>query len=81
MPTIHVPTVPVDLQRRYDELIAKRQANALTDNEYSELLRLTNQVEAVSVERIQYLAEQARQRGVLLTEIMEQLGIQHPPIV
>lgn len=80
MPTIRIPTVPADLQQRFDELIAKREANTLTDDEYSELLRLIDQVEAVNVERIRYLAGLAKQRGVSLTDIMEQLGIQHPPV-
>ncbi|MCC7450285.1 MAG: hypothetical protein IT324_22900 [Anaerolineae bacterium] len=75
MPTIHIPAVPADLQRRYDELIVKRQANALTDDEYSERLYLTDQIEAVDVERLRYLAELAKQRGVSLTAIMEQLDI------
>jgi len=36
---------PDDIQVRYDELIAKRQAETLTPDEYKELLRLTKQIE------------------------------------
>jgi len=70
--------VPPDTQKRYDELIAKRQAETLTPAEYEDLLRLTQQVEKLQVRRVEYLAELARQRGTSLTELMENLGIRPP---
>ncbi|MBI1880627.1 MAG: STAS/SEC14 domain-containing protein [Chloroflexi bacterium] len=70
--------VPGDIQVRYDELIAKRQAEALTPDEHSELLRLTEQVEAIEVKRVEYLVELARLRQISLTSLMAKLGIQPP---
>ncbi|MBU2609425.1 MAG: STAS/SEC14 domain-containing protein [Chloroflexi bacterium] len=70
--------VPPDVQTRYNELIAIRQAEALTPEEYEELLRLTQRVEKLEVRRVEYLAELARLRGTSLTALMENLGIQPP---
>jgi len=67
--------VPFDIQKRYNELIAKRQAETLTPDEYEELLQLTQQVERLEVRRVEYLAELARLRGTSLTALMENLGI------
>jgi hypothetical protein len=70
--------VPPDIQKRYNELIAKRQAETLTSDEYEELLRLTQRVEKLEVRRVEYLAELARLRGTSLTALMENLGIRPP---
>jgi len=70
--------VPSDIQKRYNELIAKRQAEALTPDEYEELLQMTQQVEKLEVRRVEYLAELARLRGTSLTALMENLGIRPP---
>lgn len=70
--------VPSDIQKRYNELIAKRQAETLTPDEYEELLRLTQQVENLEVRRVENLAELARLRGMSLTALMENLGIRPP---
>ncbi|MFE1747038.1 STAS/SEC14 domain-containing protein [Coleofasciculus sp. H7-2] len=71
-------SIPSDIQKYYDELIAKRQAETLTPTEYSELLHLTEQIEKLQVQRIEYLAELARLRKISLTVLMEDLGIQIP---
>ncbi len=70
--------VSLDLQARYNELIAKRQAETLTPDEYEELLGLTQQVERLDVRRLEHLAELARLRGTSLTALMENLGIRPP---
>ncbi len=70
--------VPSDIQTRYNELIAKRQAETLTPDEYKELLQLTQQVEKLEVRRVEYLAELARLRRTSLTALMEKLGIRPP---
>ena len=67
-----------DTQKYYDELIAKRQAETLTLDEHSELLHLTEQIEKLQAQRIEYLAELARLRKTSLTALMESLGIQMP---
>ncbi len=64
---------------RYDELKAKRRAESLTAQAHAELVALTNQQEALNLERVQALAELARLRKVGLREVMQQLGINPPP--
>jgi hypothetical protein len=67
--------LPANVQRRFDELIVKRDAETLDDEEYAELLRLTQQVEAFDVARLEALAKLASLRGVILSELMRQLEI------
>src|SRR5437879_2785457 len=69
---------PAELQARYDELIAKRRAETLTPGEHAELLRLTEQMEGLEVQRVENLAELARLRQTSLTAVMETLGIRPP---
>ena len=73
--------VPEDLQGRYDELIGKRRAATLTEPEHDELLRLTEQVEAMDAKRVEFLAELARSRKTSLPDLMKDLGIKPPPYV
>ena len=70
--------LPEDIQRRYDELIAKRDAETLDVAEHAELLRLTRQVEAFDVARVEALSKLASRRGVTLSALMRQLGIASP---
>ncbi|HZT82184.1 MAG TPA: hypothetical protein VFA26_18295 [Gemmataceae bacterium] len=49
--------LPKDLQERYAELTAKREAEALTPKEHRELMRLTAEVERLQVERVKCLAQ------------------------
>lgn len=67
--------VPEALQKRYNALIAKRQAETLSKKEYDELLRMTNRIERLDVERMKYLAALARLRKKSLTTLMRELGI------
>jgi hypothetical protein len=73
--------VPRDLQQRYDELIARRREGTLTDEEYEELLRRTDEVEALDVTRVELLVELARLRRTTLPAVMEELGLKSPPYV
>ena len=70
--------LPEDVQWRYDELIAKRDAETLSDAEHEELLRLTKQVEAFDVARVEALSQLAARHGVTLSALMRQLGIESP---
>jgi hypothetical protein len=67
--------IPPDMQRRYDELIEKRDARTLTSAEYEELLQLTDQVELLDAKRIEYLLELARLRKQPLAMLMNELGM------
>jgi hypothetical protein len=67
--------LPDDLRNRYDELIARRDAEAHTPAEHQNLLRLTEDVERIEGDRLGALAELARVRGLPLRALMQDLGI------
>lgn len=67
-----------NVQARFDLLVAKRQAETLTEAEHQELLRLTDQIEKSDAERMVQLTELAALRGVSLSSLMDTLKI-HPP--
>lgn len=67
--------IPSDLQKRYNELVAKRRANAIANDEYDELLRMTDEIEKLEARRIEYLGALASIRKVSLAELMDDLGI------
>lgn len=73
--------IPSNIQKQYDELIVKRQAETLTTDDHKQLLNLTEQIEKLQAQRIKYLVELSRIRRVSLTELMEGLGIQVPNYV
>lgn len=68
--------IPSETKKYYDELIAKREAETLTPDEYNQLTQISEQVEKLQAKRIEYLAELARLRKTSLTALMENLGIQ-----
>lgn len=65
-------------QRRFDNLVSKREIEDLTADENAEFLRMTNLLEALNVERMEALAELARIRGTTLLGLMKDLGITTP---
>ena len=67
-----------DVQQRYDTLLEKRDAETLSDAEYHELLRLTKQVEAFDVARVEALSKLASLRGITLATLIDQLEISSP---
>lgn len=71
--------LPAEVQRRYDELIARRDTEALTSDEHAELLRLSQQAEAVDVLRVKALTDLAQLRGVALSDVLRQLKIDGRP--
>ncbi|HYQ93118.1 MAG TPA: STAS/SEC14 domain-containing protein [Candidatus Competibacteraceae bacterium] len=70
--------IPPERRERYETLLAKRQAETLNSEEYTELLRLTEQIEQLDASRLTALAELARLRHTSLVELMRTLGIQPP---
>lgn len=70
--------LPHPLQQRYQALRVKRDAETLSETEYSELLQLTEQTETFAAERMEALAKLAKLRGQSLIELMAGLGIQGP---
>lgn len=67
--------LPPEMQRRYDELTARRDARSLELAEYQELLNLSERVEATNVVRVEALTKLAALRNVSLRELMRQLHI------
>jgi hypothetical protein len=70
--------LPPDVQRRYDELAAKRRAETLTPEEHQELLALVDRIEQADAERVRALIELAQLRNVSVTTLMAELGIRRP---
>ncbi len=70
--------VPDIVQQRYNKLIAGRNKRTLTEEEYSELLQLTDQMEMLDAKRLEYLAELAQIRNKPLPLLMNEPGIVHP---
>jgi hypothetical protein len=66
---------------RYYSLVAKRQAEALTDQEYADLTALSNRIEELNARRMERLSELARRRGTSLAELLDQLGITPPAVI
>lgn len=72
-------SLSLEVRERYHELTAKRRALLISDEEYEELLRLTDEVEKADAERIRCLMELARLRKVPLDELIRQMGILPQP--
>jgi hypothetical protein len=70
--------LPAAMQQRYDQLIAKRRAETLSDDAHAELLRLTESSEELMTRRVGYLVELAQLRQTTLKDLMRDLGIQTP---
>jgi hypothetical protein len=66
---------------RYYALVAKRQAEALADEEYAELVALSHRIEELNARRIERLVALARLRGATLADLLDQLGIVPPPVI
>lgn len=66
-------------QHRYGELLAKRQAETLTPDEYTELLRRSDEIERLHAERMAALARLAQLRQTTLAHLMVDLGITPQP--
>lgn len=64
-----------DNHNYYNRLITKTEEK-MTDEEYRELLRLSEQIDKLQAHRFEYLADLAHLHGVSLTELMKSLGFQ-----
>jgi len=59
----------------YETLLAHRQAETLTQAEQTELIALSDQLEALNAQRLEALTELAQLRGVPVSALMAQLGL------
>ncbi|MDL1945097.1 hypothetical protein FBQ99_22500 [Chloroflexi bacterium CFX2] len=60
---------------RYRVLLAKRNAETLTNEEHAELITLSDKIEEANVRRMEAVAELARVRKVTVPELMSTLGL------
>lgn len=74
-------SLSADERNRLAELGEKRADETLTPEEHQELLTLQQRLEALHAARMKALSELAKLRGLTLTAIMEQLGIEFPDYV
>lgn len=74
---IHQP-LPDGLGQRYAELLSKRRAETLSTDEHAELLRLTDQVEKLEVNRLEALVELSHLRKTSLPALMTELDLRVP---
>jgi hypothetical protein len=73
---IHRP-LPADTLARYRELLGRRDAGTLSDDEHGELCALSDWLEQLNAERLGRVADLARSRGATLSEMMKQLDLEH----
>lgn len=66
---------PEQCWRRYRELIKQRDKRTISESDLSELISLTDELEAMNAERIKHLALLAKLRNVELPKLMSELGI------
>ncbi len=72
--------LPAGVERRTRELVARRRAGTLSAKQHTELLELTEETEKWQAERVRHLVDLARIRGTSLPELMDELGIEAPPV-
>jgi len=68
-------SAPAEIQKRFDNLLGKRDNETLSDNEYEELLELTRYTETLNVQRLEYLLELSRLRNIPLDELIRQIEL------
>src|SRR5918912_919719 len=71
--------ISAETQQRFDELVAKRQAETITPEELAELSQLTDQSEQRDAQRVAALEALAHLRRMTLADLMDSLGISPPP--
>ena len=67
-----------ELRERLTLLRARREDESISDEEYDELTKLTDQTEELHAARMIALVELAKLRGMSLPALMGQLGIHFP---
>jgi hypothetical protein len=60
---------------RYETLLAQRQAETLTQAAQTELIALSDELEALNAQRLEALTELAKLRGVAVPALMAELGL------
>lgn len=71
-------TFPLGQKTRLNELTQKRDQSFISQQEYEELAKLTDEMELFQAERVKALVSLAELRGTTLNNIMNQLGVIFP---
>lgn len=69
------------LQHRYDELTLLLKDNTINEEERQEFIKLNEQMEQYSADRLRLLMHLAKLRKLTVLEVMTQLGLQKPVYV
>ena len=72
--------MPLALEQRFAQLIAKRDLETLTDAEYQELLQLTEKSEELQTNRLGYMLELAQLKGMTLPQVVKHYKLHPKPI-
>ena len=67
-----------DVQRRFNELVAKRQTATMSPAELTELIQITDAIEQRDVQRLAALIALAQLRQTTVPVVMDRLGIRPP---
>jgi hypothetical protein len=67
-----------ELQRRFNELVAKRQVETISPAELTELIQITDEIEQRDAQRLAALIELAQLRQTAVPVLMDELGIRPP---
>ena len=80
---IHRLSAPKSLgeRRRYQRLRRKNQTEEITEAEREQLFAIIDADELRAAERLTYLGELAKLRGVHLLEVIKSLGLQTPGVI
>ena len=73
-------SLPTELEARYAALQSKIHEETITEPEHEELVQLISVVEKSEVDRLEALFSLSQLRQVSLPDLMNQLGIQAPPV-
>lgn len=71
---------PEAFWERYRQLIAKRRVETMTPGEQQEAIRMSDQLEAWRVERLQYLIKLAEIRHTSVDALAEGMGLHPTPV-
>lgn len=72
--------IAAPVRERLRDLVKRRKAEQLSALEYKELLQMTEEIERMDGQRLQALLKLAQLRGKPLRVLMDEMGIQPPPI-
>ena len=67
--------LPYEVRHNYENLLEKKQKGELSEGEYTLLLEITEQKEALHEEKLGCMIELAKMRNTTLADITEQLEL------